>query len=1163
MKKQDEQHEGGSSTPPTLERSCSTTASIAAAPPPLPQTQSSSSQMRAASSTSTSAHQSLLQVSRNSASSTYISSPAALLEDYRVFQLRWDCPHNTRRFASPQHLRSRRDHKTRTVPHSSFGGGKNSKAPPTSSSSSSSYSTAHGGARRGGLVDLTRGSGPYDFQPDLASFVRGGSELLAHSRTASADSLCTRPSTVSSSLDSVFSDCNLPSTPSASSVADTTPRSDLVGLAEPSPEVHQPVSSSSSSSGASTLTMLKNNIKSSTAQLLASAPLFSTGGSSSSSSSSKMQLVVPQDNDCKGKPTTTRTTAAPSCGARGEAIPGFFNNAGGRARKDRHRPPQHWISTQSTKMQEQMSRVQRGSSFHPHEGCDCIRCSVALLDKHRDVSNFSHSYMYSYCLWLLQFGTRSFFLNKKIVPTLRFLGDIKMPTLIVPFKRTSRARFSLPVRDPDEVLNEYYGRTGESRSLRRKTYWGTKEKPEVNRGREARLKEIKCDWLWPNRLTPHLNGRGSKAKSGSSSSGRKNKDFNFCSTSSSSSTSTTGRGKNPDNGAAAVPSSAGGTTCCTPSSCGPRRGDYSGFDDSSAPYDEYEGFENTEEGGYSSEEETSPAAAAADLFNDRNKVTAGNKTLSSRSSNDEDYGEASACIDPELVKHLRNALPRPQRKSSRGDGEAPDEVPPPHLPSQRMSSSPSCASSSSSSSSPKLTKQEVKSLRWHRYRSKKPEFVVKSDPRFLAALRNPKQRVIYFIHGGGYVVCSTQTHRGLEYNLVDKTGYMLFTINYRRPPDVDIVVAIDDCLRGYLHLTQTLGIDPSRISLFGDSAGGGLCFNLMQVLKGQLYGGTLHAHGALSPLKSFSSRRATSLDGRRGKYARREMKQKVSTSPDLLHITSTTSAASVIPASVADMRMSSISSPLRGKEEQDSYNTLQSFSSGQQEAATAASVLPEPAEKQGPGPSMGPSSSSSTTTTTNSSDEHQTAARQINKNNSFSEKQKTNTKTHDMPGMPRSAVFISPWVDFTASESSDASFVLNKKLDIFRPEGVKRIANIVASGSRSVEHLWNPLVSPTYYEDLAGFPPILITAGEHELFRDQIIEFVDKLRSVGDEFEIAEETSGESSMEAGEGIGRAVSKKNHVEFELYQDMCHVFEIFFPVQGTAARAFDSIVRFYQE
>eukprot|EP00392_Amoebophrya_sp_AT5.2_P016865 g17172.t1 len=181
-----------------------------------------------------------------------------------------------------------------------------------------------------------------------------------------------------------------------------------------------------------------------------------------------------------------------------------------------------------------------------------MRCCVALLDQHRDCKAFTHNYGYSSCLWALQFGTRSFFLNKDIVPTLRAFADVKMPTFIVPFKKTSRASYSL--------------------------------------------------------------------KAGAAT-------------------------KNWDPG----------TTGCDP-------------------------------------------------------------------------------------------------------------------PNKRV--------------------------RFHRYRSKKPDHVVTSDPKFLAALKDPKQKVLYFIHGGGYVVCSTQTHRGLVYNLVHNTESLLFTLNYRRPPDVDIVVTIDDCVRG-------------------------------------------------------------------------------------------------------------------------------------------------------------------------------------------------------------------------------------------------------------------------------------------------------------------------------------------------------------------------------
>merc|ERR1712194_318503 len=135
--------------------------------------------------------------------------------------------------------------------------------------------------------------------------------------------------------------------------------------------------------------------------------------------------------------------------------------------------------------------------------------------------------------------------------------------------------------------------------------------------------------------------------------------------------------------------------------------------------------------------------------------------------------------------------------------------------------------------------------------------------------------------------------------------------------------------------------------------------------------------------------------------------------------------------------------------------------------------------------------------------------------------------------LPRTVVLISPWADFSRTEENDASFRINRKRDLFRPEGVKRICNIVMQGSiASAPSLRCPLVSPYFHsfydsarrhpetslitqvnavtdqqvevrahpvsEEVPAenfkleaqfkvpcLPPLLLLLGEHELFRDQ------------------------------------------------------------------------------
>jgi epsilon-lactone hydrolase len=82
------------------------------------------------------------------------------------------------------------------------------------------------------------------------------------------------------------------------------------------------------------------------------------------------------------------------------------------------------------------------------------------------------------------------------------------------------------------------------------------------------------------------------------------------------------------------------------------------------------------------------------------------------------------------------------------------------------------------------------------------------------------QYILYF-HGGAFCCCSSATHRGLLYRLVDMTGASILAVDYRRPPEHPYPTPVDDCLSAYLYILEKVG-DPSRIILAGDSAGGNL-----------------------------------------------------------------------------------------------------------------------------------------------------------------------------------------------------------------------------------------------------------------------------------------------------------------------------------------------------
>ncbi|MBD2896545.1 Monoterpene epsilon-lactone hydrolase [Actinomadura sp. RB99] len=84
----------------------------------------------------------------------------------------------------------------------------------------------------------------------------------------------------------------------------------------------------------------------------------------------------------------------------------------------------------------------------------------------------------------------------------------------------------------------------------------------------------------------------------------------------------------------------------------------------------------------------------------------------------------------------------------------------------------------------------------------------------------PGATILYF-HGGGFVFGSPETAMPLTANLVVRTGFRAFSLDYRLAPEHPFPAAIDDAVTAYRALLDG-GADPAAIAFAGDSAGGGL-----------------------------------------------------------------------------------------------------------------------------------------------------------------------------------------------------------------------------------------------------------------------------------------------------------------------------------------------------
>jgi acetyl esterase len=99
---------------------------------------------------------------------------------------------------------------------------------------------------------------------------------------------------------------------------------------------------------------------------------------------------------------------------------------------------------------------------------------------------------------------------------------------------------------------------------------------------------------------------------------------------------------------------------------------------------------------------------------------------------------------------------------------------------------------------------------------------------------------VYF-HGGGFVIGDLDTHAGVAMSLAAKSGHAVLAVDYRLGPEHRFPSATDDAVAtvewAYKN-AQTLGIDPDRIAVGGDSAGGTLaavvCHSMVVPIKFQM-----------------------------------------------------------------------------------------------------------------------------------------------------------------------------------------------------------------------------------------------------------------------------------------------------------------------------------------
>ena len=93
---------------------------------------------------------------------------------------------------------------------------------------------------------------------------------------------------------------------------------------------------------------------------------------------------------------------------------------------------------------------------------------------------------------------------------------------------------------------------------------------------------------------------------------------------------------------------------------------------------------------------------------------------------------------------------------------------------------------------------------------------------------------LIFIHGGGWVIGSLDSHDGVCRRLAQAGRFMVASVDYRLAPEHKFPAGLDDCIAAVRWLADNgagWGIDTARLALGGDSAGANLSLATLLSLR--------------------------------------------------------------------------------------------------------------------------------------------------------------------------------------------------------------------------------------------------------------------------------------------------------------------------------------------
>jgi epsilon-lactone hydrolase len=93
-----------------------------------------------------------------------------------------------------------------------------------------------------------------------------------------------------------------------------------------------------------------------------------------------------------------------------------------------------------------------------------------------------------------------------------------------------------------------------------------------------------------------------------------------------------------------------------------------------------------------------------------------------------------------------------------------------------------------------------------------------------------RSSAILYLHGGGYVIGSLDSHRHVAAEVGRASGTRTLAVDYRLAPEHPFPAPVEDTLAAYRYLLES-DIQPKHIALAGDSAGGGLVVGALLAIR--------------------------------------------------------------------------------------------------------------------------------------------------------------------------------------------------------------------------------------------------------------------------------------------------------------------------------------------